>query len=45
MVKEGEGLTKDDKGKMHDLVSRMLNARITLGASDIAGELATIVKA
>jgi len=45
MVKEGESLTKDDKDKMKDLVSRMLNARITLGASDVAGELATIVKA
>ena len=42
----GEGLIdKDDRAKMRDLVSRMLNARVALGASDVAGELATIVKA
>jgi molecular chaperone DnaK len=46
MVKEGDGLSaKDDREKMRDLVSRMLAARISLGASDIAGELATIIKA
>ncbi len=46
MVKEGEALTSaDDREKMRDLVGRMLKARIALGASDVAGELATIVKA
>jgi len=46
MVKEGEEFkAKDDREKMRDLVSRMLSARIALGASDVAGELATIVKA
>jgi molecular chaperone DnaK len=46
MVKEGEALTgKDSREKMRDLVSRMLQARVALGASDVAGELATIVKA
>jgi len=46
MVKEGEELQKQDKREaLKDLVNRMLNARIALGASDIAGELATIVKA
>ena len=46
MVQEGEDLmAKDDREKMRDLVSRMLSARIALGASDVAGELATIVKA
>jgi len=46
MVKEGEELTAiDDREKMKDLVTRMLAARIALGASDTAGELATIVKA
>jgi len=45
MVAEGEQLlTTDDREKMRELVSRMLNARIALGASDIAGELATIIK-
>lgn len=45
MVAEGEALQiKDDREGMRDLVSRMLDARIALGASDIAGELATIVK-
>jgi molecular chaperone DnaK len=46
MVKEGDALiAKDDRAGMKDLVGRMLNARIALGASDVAGELATIVKA
>jgi molecular chaperone DnaK len=46
MVKEGDGLVeKDDRAGMKELVGRMLNARIALGASDVAGELATIVKA
>jgi len=46
MIKEGEDhLAADDREKMRDLVSRMLKARIALGASDVAGELATIVKA
>lgn len=46
MVKRGDELQKqDDREKMKDLVKEMLNARVALGASDIAGELATIVKA
>jgi hypothetical protein len=46
MVKEGETLIeKGDRKKLNDLVSRMLQARVALGASDVAGELATIVKA
>ncbi|HUY68747.1 MAG TPA: Hsp70 family protein [Alphaproteobacteria bacterium] len=46
MTKEGNGLIeKDDRAAMKELVGRMLNARIALGASDVAGELATIVKA
>lgn len=46
MVKEGEELIAlDDRQKLKDLVTRMLEARIALGASDTAGELATIVKA
>ena len=46
LVKEGEELTAlDDREKLKDLVNRMLAARIALGASDTAGELATIVKA
>lgn len=46
MIKEGEELrAKDDREKLRDLVNRMLHARIALGASDIAGELASIVKA
>jgi molecular chaperone DnaK len=45
MVKEGEGLiASGDREKMRDLVGRMLKARIALGPSDVAGELATIVK-
>jgi hypothetical protein len=43
MVKEGEKLT--DQDAMKALVKRMLAARVALGASDTAGELATIVKA
>ncbi len=46
MVKEGEDIIAiDDREKMKDLVTRMLAARVALGASDTAGELATIVKA
>lgn len=46
MVKEGEAIsTLDDREKMKDLVTRMLAARVALGASDTTGELATIVKA
>ncbi len=45
MVEEGERFREaGNKEGMRDLVSRMLDARIALGASDIAGELATIVK-
>lgn len=45
MVKEGEKFQTDgDKAGLRDVVSRMLEARIALGASDIAGEPATIVK-
>jgi molecular chaperone DnaK len=43
MVKEGESLT--DPEALRNLVKRMLSARIALAASDMAGELATIVKA
>jgi molecular chaperone DnaK len=46
MKKEGEELTKkDNREKLKDLVTRMLAARIALGASDTANDLATIVKA
>ena len=46
MVKEGDDYQKiGDHEKLKTLVNTMLNARIALGASDIAGELATIVKA
>ena len=46
MLKEGETITAiDDREKMKDLVTRMLAARVALGASDTASELATIVKA
>ena len=46
MVKEGEALTASgDADAMRDLVKRLLAARIALGASDTAGELATIIKA
>ena len=46
LVKEGEALQeKADPDAMRDLVKRMLVARIALGASDTAGELATIVRA
>jgi molecular chaperone DnaK len=46
MVKEGEGLSvSSDVEPMRALVKRMLAARVALGASDTAGELATIVKA
>jgi molecular chaperone DnaK len=45
MVKEGgELVAKSDKPGLKTLVSRMLAARIMLDASDIAGELATIIK-
>ncbi len=46
MVEEGEALlAKGDRPAMRDLVARMLDARIALGVNDMAGELATIVKA
>ncbi len=46
MKREGEELmAKDNRAKLKDLVTRMLAARIALGASDTANELATIVKA
>lgn len=46
LVKEGgDIMATDDREKMKDLVTRMLTARVALGASDTAGELATIVKA
>jgi molecular chaperone DnaK len=46
MVKEGEALMDSpDTEALRALVKRMLSARIALGASDTAGELATIVKA
>jgi molecular chaperone DnaK len=45
-VKEGEEASAaDDREKMKNLVTRMLAARVALGANDAAGELATIVKA
>ena len=46
LVKEGEEIMAiDDREKMKDLVTRMLSARVALGASDTASELATIIKA
>lgn len=46
MVKEGEEImVVDDREKMKELVTRMLAARVALGASDTASELATIIKA
>ena len=46
MVKEGDELQMlDEYEKLKDLVNRMLNTRIALGASDTAAELATVVKA
>jgi hypothetical protein len=45
MVKEGQGLlTSGDSDAIRAVVKRMLSARVALGASDTAGELATIVK-
>jgi len=37
-------MAHDDREKLRDLVTRMLATRVALGASDTAGELATIVK-
>jgi molecular chaperone DnaK len=46
MVAEGNGLVESgDIDALRALVKRLLSARIALGASDTAGELATIVKA
>ena len=46
LTREGdELLALDDRDKMKDLVTRMLSARVSLGASDTTTELATIVKA
>lgn len=45
MVEEGEKMRlADNKDGLRDLVARMLDARIALSASDVANELATIVK-
>ena len=45
MVAEGETLqTQGANDKLRDLVHKMLNARVALGTSDTASELATIVK-
>ena len=45
LVTEGETLASaGDADAMRDLVKRLLTARIALGASDTAGELATIIK-
>jgi molecular chaperone DnaK len=44
-IKQGEELIAANKdSELRDLVARMLDARITLGASDNASELASIVK-
>ena len=44
-VKSGEEMIAAKKDQeLRDLVARMLDARITLGASDMASELASIVK-
>jgi hypothetical protein len=46
MVKEGDKIvSQGDSEALRALVKRMLSARIALGASDTAGELATIIKA
>jgi molecular chaperone DnaK len=46
LVKEGQTvMAAGDPEKMRALVKRMLAARVALGASDTASELATIVKA
>lgn len=46
MVKEGDELqVLGEYEKLKDLVNRMLNTRIALGASDTASELATVIKA
>ncbi len=46
LVKEGAALVSSrDPEALRTVVKRMLSARIALGASDTAGELATIVKA
>ncbi|MDX2028789.1 MAG: Hsp70 family protein [Alphaproteobacteria bacterium] len=46
MVEEGGRLdSRSDSGKMQDLVSRMLSARMALSANNNVGELATVVKA
>lgn len=46
MVTEGKSLLdKGDRAAMRDLVSRMLDSRIALGVNEMAGELATIVRA
>ncbi|MDD3029697.1 MAG: Hsp70 family protein [Alphaproteobacteria bacterium] len=45
-VEEGESLSLPEKDEaLRDLVKKMLAARIAMGASDTAGELASIVKA
>lgn len=45
LVEEGEALMEsNDMDALRALVKRMLSARIALGASDTAGELATIVR-
>ncbi|MFA4994720.1 MAG: Hsp70 family protein [Bdellovibrionales bacterium] len=46
LVKEGSALVSpNDTEALRSVVKRMLSSRIALGASDTAGELATIVKA
>jgi hypothetical protein len=44
LLKEGEAAAKTPD-TLRDVVKKMLAARVALGASDTAGELATIVKA
>lgn len=45
MITDGEALqAKGDREGLRGLVKRLLDSRIAFGASDIAGELATIVK-
>jgi molecular chaperone DnaK len=46
MIHEGNGyMERGDQEKLKELVSRMLNARVALGASDTAVDLATVIKA
>ena len=46
MVQEGKSLkTAGDQAGLQELVKKMLDARVSLGASDVVNELATIVRA